>query len=259
MKPFLQQIVTRAGELSLEYRARLSDMQVNSKGTVKDLVSEADIAVENFLIAQIRDRYPDHAICCEESGDHTGSEYRWIIDPIDGTTSFVHGMPFYSISIALEHRGQTILGAVFAPVLKELFLAEKGNGATLNGQPIGVSDRSVLSDCLCTTGFACLRANRDRNNLSAFARIAPKIRGTRILGSAAVDLCYIACGRTDGGWELNLNIYDLAAGMLMVQEAGGMATDFSGGTENLPGEILASNGKIHNQLSELLQCTNDEK
>jgi len=258
MKSFLKDLVIRAGELSLDHKARLSEVQFNSKGTVKDLVSEADIAVENFLIEKIQNRYPDHAICCEESGTHAGSEYRWIIDPIDGTTSFVHGLPFYSISIALEHNGQTILGAVFAPVLKELFIAEKGKGATLNGHPIRVSNRTALSDCVCTTGFACLRSNLERNNLPLFARIAPKLRGLRILGSAAVDLCYIACGRTDGGWELNLNIYDLAAGMLMVTEAGGRASDFSGGTDNLPGEILASNGRIHNQLSNILMNKKQE-
>ena len=252
MKSFLKDLMTRAGAISLEHRARLSEVEVTHKGTVKDLVSDADIAVENFLIEQIKNRYPDHAICCEESGMHTGGEYRWIIDPIDGTTSFVHGLPFYSISIALEHNGQTILGAVFAPVLNELFQAEHGQGATLNGQPIRVSHRSDLSECVCTTGFACLLANLKHNNLPAVTRIAPKLRSLRSLGSAAMDLCYVACGRLDGSWEMNLNIYDLAAGMLVVQEAGGTASDFSGGTKNLPGEILASNGIIHNQLSKLL-------
>ena len=252
MKTFLQNIVTRAGEISLEYRARLSEVKVSQKDTVKDLVTEADVAVENYLIEQIKNTYPDHAICAEESGTHAGGETRWVIDPIDGTTSFVHNLPFYSISIALQQNNQTILAAVFAPVLGELYLAEKGKGATCNGQPIAVSDRTALSDCLMTTGFACLRANLERNNLPLIERIAPKLRGLRILGSAAVDLCYVACGRTDGGWELNLNIYDIAAGMLIVQEAGGTVTDFSGGTENLPHEILATNGKIHTQLSSLL-------
>ncbi|MHC4988773.1 MAG: inositol monophosphatase family protein, partial [Planctomycetota bacterium] len=148
---------------------------------------------------------------------------------------------------------ETILAAVYAPVLGELFMAEKGKGATLNGQPICVSDSTDLSDCVCTTGFACLRANLERNNLPLINRIAPKLRGLRILGSAAMDLCYVACGRTDGSWELNLNIYDIAAGMLICTEAGGTVTDFSGhGTDNLPGEILATNGKLHTQLAEIL-------
>ena len=255
MKTFLQNIVTRAGEISLEYRARLSEVKVTQKGTVKDLVTEADVAVENYLIEQIKNTYPDHAICAEESGTHAGGETRWVIDPIDGTTSFVHGHPFYSISIALQQNNQTILAAVFAPVLGELYMAEKGKGATRNGQPICVSDSTALSDCLMTTGFACLRANLERNNLPLIERIAPTLRGLRILGSAAVDLCYVACGRTDGGWELNLNIYDIAAGMLIVQEAGGTVTDFSGNATNLPHEILATNGKIHTQLSRLLTNT----
>ncbi|MFZ9024649.1 MAG: inositol monophosphatase family protein [Anaerohalosphaeraceae bacterium] len=252
MKSFLQQIVTRAGEISLEYRARLGEVKVSQKDTVADLVTEADVAVETYLVKEIRTAYPDHAICAEESGTHAGGETRWVIDPIDGTTSFVHGHPFYSISVAVQQHNDTILAAVYAPVFNELFMAEKGNGATLNGEPICVSKSTALSDCLCTTGFACLRANLQRNNLPLIERIAPRLRGLRILGSAAVDLCYVACGRTDGGWELNLNIYDIAAGMLIVTEAGGMVTDFAGGTGSLPQEILATNGKIHTEMSSLL-------
>jgi myo-inositol-1(or 4)-monophosphatase len=253
MKTFLKDIITRAGEISLAHRARLHEMQITRKGTVKDLVTEADVAVEQFLVEQIRQAYPDHAICGEESGTHRGNEYRWIIDPIDGTTSFIHTLPFYSVSIAVECNSETVLAAVYAPVLGELFMAERGKGATLNDIPIRVSERDTLSDCVCTTGFACLRANLERNNLPAVAAIAPALRGLRILGSAALDLCYVACGRTDGAWELNLNIYDIAAGMLIATEAGGTVTDFSGiGTDNLPAEILATNAKIHPALIAVL-------
>ena len=253
MKAFLQTIITRAGEISLEHKARLHEVQITRKGTVKDLVTEADVAVEKFLVEQIKQAYPDHGICGEESGTHAGRRYRWIIDPIDGTTSFIHGLPFYSISIAVECEGQTELAAVYAPVLGELFMAERGRGATLNDTPIRVSEQDTLPDCLCTTGFACLRANLERNNLPAVATIAPKLRGLRILGSAALDLCYVACGRTDGSWELNLNIYDIAAGMLICTEAGGTVTDFSGtGIDNLPAEILATNGKIHSELAAVM-------
>ena len=136
MKSFLESIIKKAGEISLGHRARLSEVAIQRKDTVKDLVTEADIAVENYLIEQIKSRYSGHAICGEESGTHTGNEYRWVIDPIDGTTSFAHGLPIYSISIAVQQHGETILGAVFAPVLDELFMAEKDNGATLNGRPI---------------------------------------------------------------------------------------------------------------------------
>ena len=263
MKIFLKDIITRAGEISLAHRARLHDMRITRKGTVKDLVTEADVAVEQFLVEQIRQTYPDHAICGEESGTHlsrrsgaktdAGDRYRWIIDPIDGTTSFIHGLPFYSISIAVECDGQTVLAAVYAPVLGELFMAERGTGATLNDIPIRVSERDTLSDCVLSTGFACLRANLERNNLPAVAALAPTLRGLRILGSAALDLCYVACGRTDGAWELNLNIYDIAAGMLIAAEAGATVTDFSGtGTANLPTEIVATNGRLHAELSDIL-------
>ena len=252
MYPFLKDIITQAGQISLEHKARLSEVKIDRK-SLKDLVTEADVAVEKYLVEQIKKHYPDHSILGEESGAHAGNEYRWVIDPIDGTTTFVHGLPFYSISIALQQNNQTTLAAVYAPVLGELFMAERCKGATLNGQPISVSTREVLSDCLCTTGFACLRANLPDNNLSHINRIAPKLRGLRILGSAAMDLCYVACGRTDGSWEMNLNIYDIAAGMLIAQEAGGTVTDFSGSdTKNLPGEIMATNGKIHNELSNML-------
>lgn len=268
MKEFLKQIITEAGRISLEHRARLSEVAITRKGTVKDLVTEADVAVENFLVEQIKSRYPDHAICGEESGTHlsrrsgakmdAGDRYRWIIDPIDGTTSFVHDQPFFSNSVALEHNGEIILGAVNAPVLGELFMAEKGNGATLNGQPIRVSARDTLSDCVLATGFACLRENLEHNNMPYFANIAPVVRGMRRYGSAAIDLAYVACGRLDGFWELNLHIYDIAAGMLIAKEAGGSLTDFAGKSENIPAEILATNGKIHNQLSTILTNTKPE-
>ncbi len=253
MKPFLKHIITQAGAISLEYRARLSTVSFSRKATAKDLVTEADVAVEKYLIEQIRSRCPEHGVCGEESGDHAGNDCRWVIDPIDGTTSFVHNLPFYSISIALQQNEQTILAAVYAPVLDELFFAEKGGGATLNDAPIRVSDRNVLSDCVLATGFACLRANLPRHNLPLINAVAPHLRGMRMLGSAAMDLCWVACGRLDGSWELNLNLYDIAAGMLIVTEAGGTVTDFSGvSADKLPGEIMATNGWFHTQLAAFL-------
>jgi myo-inositol-1(or 4)-monophosphatase len=253
LKTFLKQIITHAGEISLDYKARLHEVQISRKDTVKDLVTAADVAVENYLVEQIKNTYPDHAICGEESGNHSGNEFCWVIDPIDGTTSFIHDLPFYSISIALQKNNQTILAAVYAPVLDELFMAELGNGATLNGQPIRVSSRTELSDCLITTGLACLRADLEQNNLPLINRVAPQLRGLRMLGSAAMDLCFVACGRTDGSWELNLNIYDIAAGALIVTEAGGKVTDLSGtGTQNIPHEIMATNTKIHTELAKIL-------
>ena len=158
MYEFLKSIITEAGNIALSHKARLAHVQVNRKSP-KDLVTEADVAVENYLVAQIQQAYPDHAILGEESGAHAGGDYRWIIDPIDGTTSFVHDQPFFSNSVALEHNGDIILGAVNAPVLSELFMAEKGNGATLNDKPIHVSTRNKIGDCVLATGFACLRAD----------------------------------------------------------------------------------------------------
>ena len=251
MKDFLEQIAVEAGRLSLEYRSRLSSLQV-SKKSPKNLVTDADVAVERFLVDRIRSRFPDHAILGEEGGTHEGHEYRWIIDPIDGTNSFLHGQPFYSTSIAVERDGQVILGAVYAPVLAELFLAEQGRGATLNGTPIRVSGEDRLIDCLLGTGFACMRDNLKRNNLPYLGALLPKILDLRRYGSVAVDLCYVACSRLDGFWELNLRLYDIAAGLLIVEEAGGTVTNFSGDRHPVGDELLASNGLIHSRLVEIL-------
>jgi len=251
MRPFLKEIITEAGRISLEYKARLSEVTVNRKSH-KDLVTQADVAVETYLVARIRARYPDHAILAEETGAHASGDYRWVIDPIDGTNSFVHDYPFYSVSIALEHKGQAVMGAVYAPVLGELFFAEKGRGATLNDRPIHVTDTSDLSDCMMATGFACVRENASENNIGHFARILPLIRDVRRDGSAAIDLAYVACGRFDGYWEMCLKPYDIAAGRLLVTEAGGVVTDFSGGTQGLPAQIIAANRRVHPQLLKLL-------
>ncbi|HOK94760.1 MAG TPA: inositol monophosphatase family protein [Anaerohalosphaeraceae bacterium] len=252
MKNFLHDMILQAGAVTLAHKARLAEVAVHRKSD-KDLVTEADIAVEQFLIEKIKSRWPHHAILGEESGHSAGSEYRWVIDPIDGTTSFFHNLPFYSISIALQRQNQTVLAAVYAPVLGELFIAEKDNGACLNDAPIRVSGRTVLSDCVMATGFACLRANLKDNNLPLINRIAPKLRGLRILGSAALDLCYVACGRLDGSWEINLNLYDIAAGMLIAQEAGAIVSDFSGGSDKIPFQIAAASPAIYPQLQPLLQ------
>jgi myo-inositol-1(or 4)-monophosphatase len=253
MKDFLSRIITEAGAISLDYKRKLSSLTVTRKSE-KDLVTEADVAVENYLLGQIKHSYPTHGILGEESGSHAGDEYRWIIDPIDGTTSFVHDQPFYSISVALEYCGEVILGAVNAPVLGELFLAEAGKGATLNGRPIGVSKRTHLADCVLGTGFACTRVNLEHNNLIYLGRVMPKIRDLRRYGSAAVDLAYVACGRLDGFWELNLQVYDIAAGMLIVREAGGIVSDFDGGTARLPGQVAAANPAVHPKLREALKA-----
>jgi myo-inositol-1(or 4)-monophosphatase len=253
MNDFLRHIVMEAGRMSLDFRSRLASVQISKKAP-KNMVSEADVAIERFLVAQIRQRYPDHAILGEESGGQAGSgQYRWVIDPIDGTNSFLHQQPFFSTSIAVEKDGQTILGAVYAPVLGELFFAERGKGASLNDNAIHVSKESRLIDCLMGTGFACMRDGLPRNNLPYLGAVLPRIRDVRRYGSVAMDLCYVACGRLDGFWELNLQWYDIAAGLLICTEAGGMISDFLGASQPIGQELVASNGHVHEDLVAILR------
>jgi myo-inositol-1(or 4)-monophosphatase len=257
VKEFLKHLMTAAGAVCQDYRSRLDSLGLERKSP-KDIVTEADIAVEQYLVGQIKQHYPEHGILGEETGSHAGTGYRWVIDPIDGTTSFLHGQPFFSISVAVEKDGDRILGAVLAPALGELYLAEKGRGATCNGAPIQVSRRDRLLDSVLATGFACIRSAQKRTNLPYFAHLLPKIRDVRRYGSAAVDLCYVASGRLEGFWELNLNLYDIAAGWLILEEAGGRLTDFSGGTGLIPQETVATNGLIHDDLIRELSAVDTE-
>jgi myo-inositol-1(or 4)-monophosphatase len=241
MQSFLKEIIVQAGDICLEKQGRLTPDDLMFKAR-KDLVTATDRQVEAFLIEQIRSRFPDHGIWGEETGRTlTGSEYCWIIDPIDGTTSFFHGQPYYAVSIALKKGQELISGAVYAPALGQLFQAGKKEGAWLNDHPLHVSATTTLTDAVMATGFACLRAGLEPNNLVHFNRIVPRLRDIRRCGSAAVDLCYVAAGKLDGFWELNLNVYDVAAGVLMVTEAGGVVTDFTGGPDFPEKGIVAAN------------------
>ncbi len=241
MLPFLTEMITRAGDICLAEQEGLTlgDLAFKSR---KDLVTATDKHVEAFIIQQIQARFPTHGILGEETGrSRTSGEFLWIIDPIDGTTSFFHGQPYYAVSIALEKAGDIILGAVFAPALGQLFYAQKGRGAFLNDKPIQVSVTTNMTDAVMATGFACLRAGHEHNNLEHFNRIVPRLRDIRRCGSAAVDLAYVACGKLDGFWEMNLNIYDVAAGILLVTEAGGTVCDFDGGLRFPENGIVAAN------------------
>lgn len=251
MRDFLRDTIRRAGEITLKYKNRSSGLAVEKKSE-KDLVTEADKAVEEFIISRITAEYPSHGIHAEESGIHSGDKYLWIIDPIDGTTSFIHDQPFYSVSIGLKMGDEFVMGAVYAPVLNELFEAEKGCGAFLNGKPVKVSSRDQITQSVMATGFACLRQDHKYNNLPYFNELAARLRGVRRYGSAAVDMCYTACGRLEGFWELNLKIYDIAAGMVILREAGGKVTDFDGGQDNLENEVLATNGRVHEEMIKTL-------
>jgi len=257
VKDFLREIITEAGRITLAYREQTDTLAVDRKFE-KDLVTEADLAVDRFLVGEIKKRFPDHAVYSEEYGRQAGNDYCWVIDPIDGTTSFLHGQPFYSVSIGLKKSGEGLWAAVYTPVLGELFEAEKDRGATLNGKPIKVSRRDRLADSVLATGFACLRREQPYNNLPFFNRLVPQLRDVRRTGSAAIDLSYVACGRLEGFWELYLFEYDVAAGFLILSEAGGQISDFSGGTRLIPQEVLASNGTLHDELVRILHDTKIE-
>ena len=251
MIEFIKKIAVEAGKISLAEFSLLRDENIDFKND-KDIVTVADRKVEEHIISRIREKYPDHGIFAEESGkSSTGSRFRWVIDPIDGTTSFVHGQPYYSVSIALQEAGRTICAVVNAPRLGELFWAEKGRGAFCNGEKMSVTRRDRLINSVLSTGFACLRANLPENNLPYFCKIAPRLRGIRRYGSAAIDLAYVASGRLEGFWEFELKPYDIAAGVLLVEEAGGHVCDFKGG-KNYPEEgTVATNGKITTELLDL--------
>lgn len=226
---------------------------IKKKGAI-DLVTEADEYCERLIIDTILSAYPDHSIRAEESGDVlTRSPCQWIIDPLDGTTNFAHNLPCFSISVALAVNGETVFGVVENPVLEERFWAIKGEGAFLNGKAIRVSSTESLSESLLVTGFPYNLKTIIDTLMARFKRCLEASQGIRRLGSAAIDLCYVACGRFDGFWEQNLHPWDTDAGALIVREAGGIVTDFSGKLHLRDmKEILATNGRIHEDLMGVL-------
>ncbi len=253
MKHFLKDIITQAGKLTLDYRRRLPELVVQNK-SVRELVTEADKAVEKFLTAEILKRYPDHGILGEEQGERLGREYRWLIDPIDGTTCFVHGQPFFGISIGIEKSGQMVLGAVNFPVLGEMYEAAQGDGAKCNGTNIRVSNRQELGQSVLATSLGCIGTTVVDDNVEFFRGINTRIKSLRILGSAALHLCYVANGLLEGYWQGDVKPWDVAAGMLILSEAGGKYTDFSGAPYDLSAGIVATNGLIHHKLIQLLSA-----
>lgn len=241
-----------AGALLLNYSAR--GFRVEYKNPI-NLVTDADRAAEQCLIDHIRNCFPSHRFLAEERGrvEQAPSPYLWIIDPLDGTTNFAHGYPAYCVSIGLEYRGRCILGVIYDPSRDELFTASETWGAQLNDRPIHVSETTSLDNSLLVTGFAYDIRESPRNNLDHFAQFALKAQGLRRTGSAALDLCYVAAGRFDGFWEVRLNPWDMAAGSVIVREAGGQLTDFSGKDLSIyEQEIVASNGHIHEAMLDVL-------
>jgi len=227
--------------------------RIDFKGSV-DIVTEMDRRSEDLILGIIKNAFPDHGILTEESAEIiTGSGKRWVIDPLDGTTNYAHGFPFFCVAIGFEDSGDVKLGVVYNPMLDELFIAEKGKGAYLNDKRIHVSSIDSLDTSLLATGFPYdLRSSR-ANNLDHFARFAVRAQAIRRAGSAALDLSYTACGRFDGFWEMKLHPWDVAAASLIVREAGGVLTDFMGDAFRVDGtECLASNGLIHGAMLEVL-------
>jgi len=241
-----------AGEVLLEY-AR-TGFHVEYKNAV-NLVTDADRRAEQVIVDTIHRAYPDHSVLAEERGMELGrdSPYRWIIDPLDGTTNFAHGFPLYCVSIGVEYRDRMILGVVLDPTRQELFVAADGQGATLNRQPIRVSKSATLETALLVTGFAYDIRESTHNNLDYFSKFCLCARGVRRTGTAALDLCYVAAGRFDGFWEMKLHPWDMAAGSLIVTEAGGCMSDFSGKAFTIYGqEMVASNNLIHRGMLSVL-------
>lgn len=225
------------------------------EGEERNLVSEIDRGSEERIISIIRRHYPNHAILAEESGASTSaSDYTWVIDPLDGTTNFLHGVPIFCVTIAIEYKGEIVAGVVYDPNLDELFTAEKGSGAYLNGKRLSVSTTSRLIESLLVTGFPYDIAENPQNAIGHFVNFLVEARGIRRLGSAALDLSYVAAGRFDGFWEVNLNPWDMAAGMLFVREAGGRVSDFAGEESTIyKKQVLASNGRIHEAMLAVLR------
>ena len=215
-------------------------------------MTEADRASERLVIERLRSHFPSHSIVAEEGGAHQGSsEYRWYVDPLDGTTNFAHGFPVYNVTLALERDRELIAGVIYDPDRKELFAAELGGGAFLNYRRIHVSKCQHLQDALMATGFPS-RKRHLNVNVHFYYQMAMATHGVRRAGSAAIDLAYVACGRLDGFWEFGLNPWDMAAGILLVREAGGCTSDMKGSAHQLSSpHLLADNGHIHDQALEL--------
>jgi myo-inositol-1(or 4)-monophosphatase len=223
------------------------------KGRI-DLVTEFDRRSEELLLRRVRGRFPDHAILAEESGASGASTVaRWLIDPLDGTTNFAHNYPFFCVSLGIERDGELVAGVVHDPVRGETFAAARGLGATLDERPIRVSSVPGLEDALLVTGFHYSIRERPEPTLTLFREFLMRAQGVRRDGSAALNLCYVACGRFDGFWEARLSAWDMAAGVLIVREAGGVVTDFAGGPFRLDGpQILTANARLHAAMRDVI-------
>ena len=251
MPPTLTELITLARQAGEILRTSFGQLlHVDQKGVI-DLVSEADRQSEAFLLSYIHQHFPADRIVAEESGEHSGtSDHTWYVDPLDGTVNYVHGIPIYSVSIAYAEAGVLRLGVVYDPMRDECFSAEAGSGAWLNDEPIHPSSTSDLDHALLVTGFPYDIRTTPENNLDHYAHLALHTQGVRRLGSAALDLCYVACGRFDGFWELSLKAWDVAAGALIARESGAVVTNMAGKPDFMtaPQSALTANPQLHSLL-----------
>ncbi|MCU7905497.1 MAG: inositol-1-monophosphatase [Candidatus Thiodiazotropha sp. (ex Epidulcina cf. delphinae)] len=237
-----------AGRIITRNFGRIDRLTITDKGS-NDFVSEVDRNAEQVIIEVLRDKYPQHAILAEESGRHPGSDYQWIIDPLDGTTNFLHGFPQFAVSIALKVKGRLEIGVVYDPLKEEMFTAGRGEGALLNDRKIRVSSRKGLEGALLGTGLPYRDFSHTDNYMGMLRDLIKASAGVRRPGSAALDFAYVAAGRTDGFWELGLQEWDFAAGALLVREAGGLVTDIGGGERFFDtGNVIAGGIKVHKAM-----------
>lgn len=254
---FARNLAFEVGELLQDGQGKASE--VRTKASTTDLLTEYDLKAEELILARIREAYPEEGILSEEAGAEGPQESVWIVDPLDGTTNFAHGLPIFSVSIAHVQEDRPTVAVVHAPLLGETFTATAGAGSALNDKPLRVSTTSELQQSLLVTGFPYNVQTRPDNNLDNYAKFSLRTRAVRRLGSAAVDLCYVGAGRFDGYWEVETSPWDFAAGMLVIQEAGGKVTRVDGSpppfTER--SSILATNGLLHRPMQELLEARSD--
>ena len=237
-----------AGNVIIRNLDRLDSLAIHTKDR-NDFVTEVDQKAEQEIIYTLRKAFPDHGILAEESGLREGDDYQWIIDPLDGTTNFLHGFPQFAVSIALRHKGRLEHGVVYDPLRQELFTASRGAGAMLNDRRLRVTKRNSLDGALLGTGFPFKSQQHLETYLDMFRALFPNTAGIRRPGSAALDLAYVAAGRLDGFWEIGLNIWDMAAGVLLIQEAGGLSSDFLGGHSYLEnGNLVAGSPKVFTDI-----------
>jgi len=244
-----EKVAREAGAVLLQCAER--GFRISEKARRADIVTDADRASERLIVERLRKVYPDATVVGEESGTHRGSaNERWIVDPLDGTTNYAHGYPLYCVSIAYEFEGELVAGVIYAPAMNECFRASRGNGAFINHRRISVSTISQVADALTCTGF---RPSDFRRNAEYFEAVSGRAQAVRRDGSAALDLAYVGCGRFDAFWERDLQPWDVAAGTLIVREAGGTVTQMDGSEPHLEsGSILATNGRVHDEMRELL-------